>query len=190
LLYAELRPAVFLDRDGTIARDVPYCRQPEDFELFAGTVKSIKTLNELGFQVILATNQSGIARGYFTTEDLTKIHLKLEKELAAGGAHLDGIYFCPHHPDDDCECRKPKPGMLLKCANDMNIDLSHSFMIGDSVKDIEAGQKAGCRSILVSDKADYVEDTREIIPDYIARDFPDAVRWLGSHVQNKGKGVL
>ena len=98
--------AVFIDRDGTMAKDAHYCSRPEDFELFPNTAKGIRLLNKKGFKVIVITNQSGIARGYFTRETLAKIHEKMERELAEEGAWVDAIYYCPHHPDDGCDCRK------------------------------------------------------------------------------------
>jgi len=122
--------AVFLDRDGTIAKDVPYCSRPEDFELLPGVAEGIKLLNERGFKVVIITNQSGIARGYFTEGMLASIHDKMQKELAKHGAHVDAIYYCPHHPDNNCECRKPKPKMVLQAAIDLDIDLSQSYVIG------------------------------------------------------------
>jgi histidinol-phosphate phosphatase family protein len=136
--------AVFIDRDGTIARDVPYCSRPEDFELLPGAAEGIRTLNQHGFKVIVVTNQSGIARGYFTEEMLTQIHQKMLRELAKHGAHIDAIYYCPHHPDDGCDCRKPRPKLVLQAAEELNIDLSQSYIIGDSEMDIELAKQAGC----------------------------------------------
>jgi D-sedoheptulose 7-phosphate isomerase len=169
--------AVFLDRDGTIARDVPYCSRPEDFELFPGVVEAVRQLQNNGFKVVLTTNQSGIGRGYFTFDALEKIHEKLHREMARGNVRLDGIYYCPHHPDDDCECRKPRPGMLLRSSAEMNIDLEKSFMVGDTVADIEAGRRVGCRTILINTASGIVPG---IGPDYTAVDFTDAVRWISS----------
>ena len=141
--------AVFLDRDGTIAKDVHYCRRPEDFILFDGAAKAVNFLNKQGFKVIVITNQSGIARGYFTEETLAKIHQKLQYEIAREGGHIDAIYYCPHHPDDNCECRKPKTSLVLQAARDFDIDLEHSFMVGDLQMDVDLGKSAGCRTILV-----------------------------------------
>ena len=165
--------AVFLDRDGTMAKDVQYCRSPEDFELFPDTAKAIKLLREHGFKIIVLTNQSGIARGYFTEETLAKIHDKMENELAKEGAFVDAIYYCPHHPDDNCDCRKPKPKMVLQAAKDYNIDLSQSFVIGDLQMDIELGKTVGCNTILLSQK-----QNSEQTPDYIATDLYQAAEWI------------
>jgi len=142
---------VFLDRDGTMAEDVHYCCRLEDFELFPDTVKAVKLLNELGFKVIVITNQSGIARGYFTEETLVKIHEKMERELAKEDAWVDAIYYCPHHPDDQCKCRKPHPTMLLQAASELKIDLARSYMIGDMDMDIQMGQSVGCKTLLVTE---------------------------------------
>jgi histidinol-phosphate phosphatase family protein len=144
-----MKRAVFFDRDGTIARDVHYCRRPEDFVLFPEATKTIRLLNDHGFKVIITTNQSGVARGYFSEETLGRIHEKMKAELASEGAHVDGIYYCPHHPDDNCECRKPKPALVFQAARDLDIDLKHSFVVGDLQKDIDLGKAAGCHTILV-----------------------------------------
>lgn len=142
--------AVFLDRDGTIARDVHYCRRPEDFELLPAVPEAIKHLNESGFKVVVITNQSGIARSYFTEEMLARIHQKMKQELAKGGAWVDGIYYCPHHPDDGCDCRKPKTALFLQAAKELHIDLSRSFVVGDMQMDVDAGKALGCKTVLLT----------------------------------------
>lgn len=153
--------AVFLDRDGTINKYVGFLTKPEQFELIPGVPDAIKKINKSGYLAIVVTNQPVIARGDCTWEELEQIHDKMETELGKEGAFLDAIYICPHHPDKgfegerpeykfDCDCRKPKPGLLLQAAKDFNIDLSQSIMIGDSERDAEAGLGAGCReSILI-----------------------------------------
>ena len=141
--------AVFIDRDGTMAKDVHHCRRPEDFELLPDTAKAIKLLNQHGFKVIVITNQSGIARGYFTEETLAKIHNKMENELAKEGAWVDAIYYCPHHPDDNCDCRKPKPKLALQAAKDHDIKLEASFVVGDLQMDVNLGKAIGCKTILI-----------------------------------------
>ena len=153
--------AVFLDRDGTINIYKGFLRNIDDFELIPGIAEAIKAINAYGYLVIVVTNQPVIARGEVTWDELEEIHNKMETELGKAGAYLDGIYFCPHHPHKgyegeiselkiDCDCRKPKPGMLLKAAEDFNIDLSQSFMVGDGENDVKAGIAAGCKSILVN----------------------------------------
>jgi D-glycero-D-manno-heptose 1,7-bisphosphate phosphatase len=168
--------AVFIDRDGTMARDVSYCRRPEDFDLFSTTAKAVKLLGEHGFKVIVITNQSGVARGYFSGEMLTEIHRKMEKELAREGAHLDAIYYCPHHPDDNCQCRKPKPGLVLQAAQDHDIDLERSFVIGDMPLDIAMGKAVNCRTVLIAGMVD--EANSGYSPDYVAGDLYEAARWV------------
>lgn len=152
--------AVFLDRDGTINKYVGFLRKPEEFELLVGVASAIEKINRFGYLAIVVTNQPVVARGEVTYAELEEIHKKMETLLGQEGAYLDGIYFCPHHPDKgfdgeipelkiDCECRKPKPGMLLQAAEDFNIDLSQSWMVGDGENDIKAGQAAGCRTALI-----------------------------------------
>ncbi len=152
--------AIFLDRDGTINKYVGFLRNIDEFELLDGVADAIKTINNSGYLAIVLTNQPVIARGEVTPAQLQQIHNKMETLLGHEGAYLDGIYFCPHHPHKgyegevaalkiDCDCRKPKPGMLLQAAKDFNIDLSQSWMIGDAQSDILAGMAAGCRTGLL-----------------------------------------
>ena len=156
--------AVFLDRDGTINKYVGFLRNIDEFELLDGAVEAIKKINASGYLAIVVTNQPVIARGEVSFEELERIHNKMETLLGKEGAYLDAIYFCPHHPHKgyegerpelkfDCNCRKPKPGMLLKAAQDFNIDLAQSWMVGDGENDIKAGQNAGCRTALVGNGA-------------------------------------
>ena len=153
--------AIFLDRDGTINKYVGFLRDINDFELIPGVAKAIKEINNSGYLAIVVTNQPVIARGEVAVSQLSEIHKKMATELGKEGAFLDAVYYCPHHPDKgyereipelkiNCDCRKPKPGMLFQAANDFNIDLSQSWMIGDSVSDTKAGNAAGCHSILIS----------------------------------------
>jgi D-glycero-D-manno-heptose 1,7-bisphosphate phosphatase len=169
--------AVFLDRDGTIARDVNYCRRVEDFELLPTVPRAIRLLNENYFKVVVITNQSGIARGFFSEAVLGQINRHMERELARENARLDAVYYCPHHPDEGCPCRKPQPGLLLKAAAQLGISLKDSFMVGDNDKDVAAGRAAGCRTVLVTTGPD---DYREITApcDYIAGDLLQAARWI------------
>jgi histidinol-phosphate phosphatase family protein len=169
--------AVFLDRDGTMNQDVPYCRRPEDFELFPNTARAIKRLNESGYKVIIITNQSGVARGYFTEETLARIHQKMRDQLAEGDAHIDGIYYCPHHPDDNCDCRKPKPKMVLQAVQEHDVDLKRSFMVGDKALDIQLGQNVGCRTVLIPSDPGETEP-EPCSPDYTAADLYQAALWI------------
>lgn len=166
--------AVFLDRDGTMAKDVQYCRSPEDFELFPDTAKAIKLLKQHHFKVIVVTNQSGIARGYFTEETLAKIHDKMKNQLAKEGAFVDAIYYCPHHPDDNCDCRKPKPKMVLQAARDNDIAISQSFVVGDLPTDIGMGKALGTKTILIGNSL--LSEVGELKPDAIVTDLWEAVQ--------------
>jgi D-sedoheptulose 7-phosphate isomerase len=169
-------PAVFLDRDGTIVRDVPYCSKPGDLELLPGAGRSIKLLNDAGFKVILITNQSGISRGYFSEETLKDIHRKLKTDLNRFEAHLDGIYYCPHHPDQGCNCRKPKAGLILQAAREHGLDLASSFMIGDKIQDVEAGAVAGCKCILIDSGTAVNGDHIDLKSSLVAGSLAEAVR--------------
>ena len=174
--------ALFLDRDGTINKYVGFLRDINEFELLDGVSDAIKDINASGYLAVVVTNQPVIARGEVTVPELDAIHNKLETLLGNDGAYIDGLYYCPHHPDKgfvgeipelkiDCECRKPKPGMLIKAADDLNIDLGSSWMIGDGKNDIEAGRNAGCKTVylgtdgsVLSDlKADSLKSAVEII---------------------------
>jgi len=174
-----LERAVFIDRDGTIAQDVPYCSRVEDFEILPTVPQGIRLLNEQGFKVVVITNQSGIARGYFTEETLSLIHQKMKDELDKYGAWVDAIYVCPHHPDERCECRKPKPALLLQVAKEMRIALKLSYMVGDDAKDIEAGRTAGCKTILVTTGPSQGNmEGQAQSPDYVAGSLYEAVEWI------------
>ncbi len=150
------RRAVFLDRDGTINVEKSYLHKIEDFEFIPGAQDAIKRLKDAGFLVIVVSNQSGVGRGYFDEQAVVTLHKHIQAELAVYGTSIDAFYFCPHHPvhgvDDyqvACNCRKGQPGMLLQAARELEIDLQQSFMVGDKLADLEAGQRAGCQSILV-----------------------------------------
>lgn len=157
------KKAVFVDRDDTIAKDVPYCSRPEDLHLFPGVGRSIKRLNDAGYLVVMVTNQSGVARGLFDEAMLARIHEKLLRDLEADGASLDAIYYCPHHPDDKCSCRKPATGMIERAVGDLGIDLSSSFVIGDGDHDVAMGVKAGCKAFKVGKGLDFNEVVNRIL---------------------------
>lgn len=158
--------AIFLDRDGTINKYVGFLRKEEEFELLPGVADAVRKINQSGFLAIVVTNQPVIARGEVTFEGLDTIHNKMETLLGKEGAYLDAIYFCPHHPHKgyegevaelkiECDCRKPKPGMLIKAAEDFNINLGQSFMVGDGENDIKAGKAAGCKTVLLNTECEY-----------------------------------
>ncbi len=157
------RKAVFIDRDDTVAKDVPYCSRPEDLRLFPGVGRSIKRLNDAGYLVILVTNQSGVARGFFSLETLDKIHQKLRADVAVDGGRIDAIYFCPHHPDEKCSCRKPQLGLIQKASQDFDIDIAGSFVIGDSEHDVEMGKRAGCRTYRIMKEQDFNQAVDKIL---------------------------
>lgn len=157
---ANKQKAFFLDRDGTINDHIGFLRDIDDFKLIPGVAEAIRMINNSGYLAIVVTNQPVIARGEVTVEQLDEIHRKMATLLGKEGAYIDALYYCPHHPDRgfegevpelkiDCDCRKPKPGMLLRAAEDFNIDLASSFMIGDSERDVDAGLNAGCRAVRI-----------------------------------------
>lgn len=178
---------IFLDRDGTLNPDPGYIRSPEQFELFPGVAEALARLKKAGARLILVTNQSGIARGHLTDCDLDAVHLKLKALLDAADASLDAIYFCPHHPDDHCICRKPNTGMIDRALREHKIDLSRSCVIGDHMRDLELAKRIGARSILVTtgvvlpQQAKGLKST-DLSPDWIAGSLAEAAEWLVSHV--------
>ncbi len=183
------RPAVFLDRDGTIIRQVELLHKPSQLRLLPGAVSAISTFNRLGYLVVIVTNQPVIARGMIGIDELGHIHAVLTDRLARRGARIDAVYFCPHHPKADreeyrmtCACRKPGIGMLLQAQKDMNIDFSRSFFIGDSTQDVAAGNRAKVTMILVQTghggKDPWQHDS---VPDFIARNLTDAADIVKKH---------
>ena len=148
--------AVFFDRDGTLIEDVGYLRTAAGLRMIDGAPEAVRRLNSRGFLTFIISNQSGVARGFFTEEELAPIHARLEAELGTAGAHLDRIYYCPHHPtrgtppyNVECTCRKPRTGMLDRAVEEFGVDLSRSFVVGDKFADVKAGQNAGARTVLV-----------------------------------------
>jgi len=151
--------AVFLDRDGTLIEDAAYAARPEQIRILGGTARGLERLAAAGYRLVVVTNQSGIARGRMTEDDLARFHEALDVQLGLLGVHVDAYYACPHHPDPsqvarpelavDCECRKPKPGMILQAAEDLTLDLTASWTVGDAWRDVAAGQAAGVRTIKV-----------------------------------------
>lgn len=148
--------AAFLDRDGTINLDLGYIYRPEEFEFEQGSIEAIRLLNQAGYRVLVISNQAGIALGHFSERQVDELHTWVMAELAKHGAHIDAFYYCPHHAKlgigpykTTCDCRKPSTGLLLKAANDWDIDFEQSYMIGDHNSDVEAGRAAGVKSIFV-----------------------------------------
>lgn len=157
--------AVFLDRDGVInkKRINDYVKCWEEFLFLPGVKEAIKLLNQAQFKVIIITNQAGVGKGLVKEEQLQLIHQQMLDELKEYGAHIDGIYYCPHLPEDNCNCRKPKTGMLEQAEKDFNIDFKNSYLIGDEDKDVEAGQKMGCKTYMVNKDKNLLQIIKEII---------------------------
>ncbi len=185
-----MNKAVFLDRDGTVNEEVGYLNDLEKLRLIPGAGQAIRRLSEAGFKVILVTNQSGVARGYFPERLVHEAHVRLEEMLKADGARVDAVYFCPHHPSAgnslytrECDCRKPKTGLIDRAVKDFGIDRGHSYMVGDKWSDVELGQRAGVHAILVESGFAHddpgnkrPEQLRD--PDFTARDITEAARWI------------
>lgn len=178
--------SVFLDRDGVVNEELwDYVKYPSEFKLLPGSARAIRLLNEEGIPAIVVSNQGGVAKGYYAEEAVKQIHQLMQEQLERVRAHLDGIYYCPHHPEgkgvyrQDCCCRKPSPGMLKKAASDFNLNLKECWMIGDKMTDIEAGKKAGCKTILVlTGYGPRMLENRKnwnIQPDFIKKDLHEAV---------------
>ena len=180
-------PAIFLDRDGTLVYPRHYPSRPEELQLYEGIGPGLRLLQRAGFKLVVITNQSGIARGLFGVRELERMHRHLRAALARQAVRLDGIYFCPHHPDGvlpalavRCNCRKPRPGMLLHAADDLKLDLERSWIVGDILDDIEAGKRAGCRGVLVDLGTERVPTTRWRRPDFVARATRHALRIIAA----------
>lgn len=184
------RKAIIMDRDGTVCEEVGYVNHVDRSRLLPRSAEAIRRANAVGFQTVVVTNQAGVARGYFAESLVEEVHDKMRRELAEAGARLDGIYYCPHHPTvgeppyrKDCDCRKPRPGMLLRARDEMGIDLAASYMIGDSARDVVAGHRAGATPILVrtgygKGELEYQSHAWKVRPAHVADDLLDAVRWI------------
>lgn len=185
-----MKRAVFLDRDGNVCEDVGYLGDPSKLSVFPYAAEAVRRINESSMLAILVTNQSGVARGLFGEDAVLRVHDRLERELARGGARLDGIYYCPHHPTigqppyrQSCECRKPRPGMLVRAAADHDIDLSQSFVVGDKYSDVRLAHEAGARAVLVRTgygrgEWEYDRATWPRQPEHVAETLEDAVEWI------------
>ena len=186
-----LRPAIFLDKDGTVLQDVPYNVDPANMIFAPGAAAGLARLALLGVPLYVITNQPGIALGRFCLDDLADMQQHLSQMFTQAGATLDGLYFCPHHPEGtvpqyacECECRKPAPGLLLHAAKQHGIDLARSWLIGDILNDIEAGNRAGCQTILIDNGNETEWDLDQgRTPDYRVADLEEASRFvLGQRV--------
>ena len=184
--------AVFIDRDGTISEEVGYINHVSRFRLFPYSAAALKQLHDNGYLAIVITNQAGVARGYFSEEMVQAIHKQMTKDLESSGARVDAIYYCAHHPTVgeppyqlDCDCRKPKPGLLLRAAHEYDIDLANSWMVGDRYSDIELAANAGVKSALVLSgygrgEWEHQRDNWTIQPDLVAEDLLAAVNQIGN----------
>ena len=176
-------PAVFLDRDGTINEEMGYINHLSRFRLLPGVAAALRRLNAAGVKVVVVTNQSGAARGYFPLSLVAEIHTYLQQLLATEGAHLDGIYTCLHAPEDGCSCRKPQPNLLEQAARDLDLDLSRSYLVGDRYRDVETAANAGVKGILVltgygRGEYEYLRESAPVRPVQVAADLAQAVAWI------------
>lgn len=183
------RKAIFLDKDGTIVPDVPYNVNPALISLEKGVIEGLKLLKEAGYIFVIISNQAGVAKGYFTIDKLEKVKKQIDFLLEKESLLIEAYYFCPHHTEGKvseysivCECRKPKPGMLLRAAKELNISLQHSWMIGDILNDTEAGNCAGCNTILIDNgnETEWVKGPFRS-PTYVAADFLLAANYMLNH---------
>jgi D-glycero-D-manno-heptose 1,7-bisphosphate phosphatase len=176
-------PAVFLDRDGTINEEMGYINHLSRFRVFPQAAPAIRRLNEAGLKVVVISNQSGVARGYFSPALMEQVHRQLDGLLAAGGARLDGLYLCTHSPDEGCSCRKPKPELLLRAARELDLDLKRSYLVGDRFNDLATAANAGVKPILVltgygRGELEFNGDKAPVRPVYVAQDLLDAAEWI------------
>lgn len=179
-----------MDRDGTLTEEVGYVNHPKRLRLLPRSAEAVRRLNEAGLAVVVVTNQAGVARGYFSEEVLGAVNAALVAQLKEAGAHLDGIYVCLHHPSEgmppyraECDCRKPKAGLLYRAAAELDLDLSRSTLVGDKASDLVAAQRVGARSVLVLTgyglgEWEYRRASFPLAPDHVADDLLDAVEWI------------
>jgi D-glycero-D-manno-heptose 1,7-bisphosphate phosphatase len=177
------RPAVFIDRDGTIAEEVGYLNHVSRFRMFPFVAGALRRLNEAGCPVIVVTNQSGVARGYFPESLVHEVHQRMMQQLSESGARVDAIYYCPHTPSENCNCRKPRTGMLERAAREHSLDLRRSFVVGDRYADVELARNAHARGILVRTGYGEGELAWHAVkwltpPDFVAGDLAEATEWV------------
>lgn len=185
-----LQRAVFLDRDGALNEEVGYITTPEQFQVYDFAPAAVRAINDAGYRAIVVTNQSGIARGLYSEAFLAQLHAKLQQELQAEGARLDAIYYCPHHPEiglppyrQECACRKPKPGMLWRAAEEFAVDLAASFVIGDRYNDVALAHSVGAKAVLLltghgQREYDTEREQWPRAPEHVARNLWEAVQWI------------
>jgi D-glycero-D-manno-heptose 1,7-bisphosphate phosphatase len=188
--------AIFLDRDGTINEEMGYINHLDRFVLLPGAAAAVRRINAGGLKAVVVTNQSGAARGYFPVAFIDRVHEKMSRLLSEEGAVLDGIYTCPHgaqprEAEAGCDCRKPKPGLLLQAARDLNLDLARSYVVGDRFQDVEMARRAGARAVLVltgygRGELEFVGPVSPVQPDFVAADLPQAVEWILADLRIRG----
>lgn len=190
---ATLQRAVFLDRDGTLIREVGYLTRPEQIEILDGVPAAIRTLRQAGFKTVVVTNQSAVARGWLAESELKRIHRLIEDRLASQGARLDAIYYCPHHPSEgigsyrvDCECRKPKPGMVLRAAEDLALAPKRSYVLGDQNVDLELALRVGATPVLVRSNGERTLVSHEPVFDNLKL----AAEWILARGQASNEGII
>ncbi|MFH1850502.1 MAG: D-glycero-beta-D-manno-heptose 1,7-bisphosphate 7-phosphatase [archaeon] len=166
--------AALIDRDGTINADIGYLNKPEEWQFIKGAEKALKRIQDAGFRLVIITSQSGIGRGYYSVDDMHRVHEHMKGLLAGHGVRIDGIYFCPHRPDEGCRCRKPDTLMIEDAQRDFGLDLRSCYVIGDKTADIKMGQNAGCRTILVMTGKGGRDGEFDARPDFVAEDIARA----------------
>ncbi|HMQ31651.1 MAG TPA: HAD family hydrolase [Chloroflexaceae bacterium] len=181
------QPALFLDRDGTLVQPRHYPTRPDELLIFAGVPELLRLFQRHGWRIVVITNQSGVARGYLSEGELASMHCCMAADLGRRGVRLDGVYHCPHHPDGTvapfnvaCECRKPSPGMLLRAAAELDLDLGRSWFLGDILDDVEAGHRAGCRAALVDLGSESRPESALRTPELVGRDTVHALRAIAA----------
>jgi D-glycero-D-manno-heptose 1,7-bisphosphate phosphatase len=184
-----LKKVVFLDRDGTINRNSPdYIKSREEFEFLPGSLKAIERFTASGFSVIIITNQSAVPRKLISVEQLEDMHHMMKQIVETNAGEIMDIFYCPHMPDEGCDCRKPEPGLIFQARDKHRIDITHTVMVGDSAKDIECGHHAGCGKTVLVKTGNFAETQQSlaekgIVPDYVARDLYEAAEWIISNFQ-------
>ena len=189
------RPAVFLDRDGTINEQMGYINHISRFHLLPGVAAAIRLLNDKKVPAVVVSNQSGLARGYFPASLLDEVHRLMQNRLGQEGAHLDGVYVCPHHPEAKeeryrlaCQCRKPKPGLFKRAADELDLDLARSYVVGDRWSDLKAAAACSAKGVLVltgygRGELQYIAPQQELAPHFVAENLQEAVRWILADMQ-------
>jgi len=182
---AKMAPAIFLDRDGTINKHVHYLSDPDQFELLPFAIEGMKKMQDMGYRLVVVTNQAGIGMGYFSKEDFYRVNLKMMTQVSEAGIRFDKIYFCPHSKSESCPCRKPEIGLVLRAQEELNIDLKNSYFIGDMASDIQAGFNANMKTILIRSPLVPEPEKLEIQPDFVVGNLLEAVDFILENERNR-----